>query len=123
NCRRLMQRWEWDAASTLARRLINAEREAVADRIRALPGAADGDTVRGIEGDGTRRYFKAMAAHLGAGEGTLAFPRRSRRPPRDPVNAFLSFTYGIVLTEVIGAIEAIGLDPQVGFLHRPRPGR
>ena len=48
---------------------------------------------------------------------------RSRRPPRDPVNALISFLYGIVLTEVVGALESVGLDPQIGFLHGCRPGR
>lgn len=123
NCRRMMRRWAWDTSSSLDRRVIEQEITGVGDRLAALATAGDGDTVRGIEGDGSRRYFKAMALHLRADDKTLAFPRRSRRPPRDPVNALLSFTYGLVLTEVIGAIEAVGLDPQVGFLHRPRPGR
>jgi CRISPR-associated protein Cas1 len=56
-------------------------------------------------------------------DSPLRFETRSRRPPRDPVNALLSFCYGLVVTEITGALEAVGLDPQVGFLHRPRPGR
>ena len=123
NCRRLMQRWAWDARGALDRRVIAAEIEGVDARLGALSSARDGDTVRGIEGDGSRRYFKALAVHLESGEGSLSFPRRNRRPPRDPVKALMSFTYGVVLTEVVGAIEAVGLDPQIGFLHRPRPGR
>lgn len=123
NSRRAMKRWEHDADSSTARRVIRQEVGAIEDRLRTLPFAEDGDTVRGIEGDGSRRYFKAMALHLGSGGGRLDFGRRTRRPPRDPVNALLSFAYGLVLTEVIGALEVVGLDPQVGFLHRPRPGR
>jgi CRISP-associated protein Cas1 len=53
----------------------------------------------------------------------MVFGSRTRRPPRDPVNAALGFAYGVLLTEVAGAVEALGLDPQVGFLHGVRPGR
>jgi CRISPR-associated protein Cas1 len=123
NCRRMMRRWACDAASSLDGRVIEQEITGVEDRLVALVTARDGDTVRGIEGDGSRRYFKAMAVHLRTSDHVLSFPRRSRRPPRDPVNALLSFTYGLVLAEVIGGIEAVGLDPQVGFLHGLRPGR
>ena len=51
------------------------------------------------------------------------FSGRTRRPPRDPVNALLGFCYGLMLTEFIGALEAVGLDYQMGFFHRPRSGR
>lgn len=123
NCRRLMQRWAWDARDSVTRSTIRSNVEIVETRIRALASAADGDTIRGFEGDGSRRYFKAMAAHLGTSGATLTFERRSRRPPRDAVNALLGFVYGLVLAEVIGALDAVGLDPQVGFLHHVRPGR
>jgi CRISP-associated protein Cas1 len=123
NCRRMMKRWVWDASGRAQRAVIQSEIDAVAQRIGALHAAGDGDTVRGLEGDGSRRYFKALAIHLQEHESKLSFPSRTRRPPRDPVNALLSFTYGLVLTEVIGALESVGLDPQIGYLHRARPGR
>jgi CRISPR-associated protein Cas1 len=123
NARRLMVRWSADARAWLERGIIEREADVIAQRLAALPTAGDGDTVRGIEGDGSRRYFRAMAMHLGEAEPQLAFERRSRRPPRDPTNALLSFTYGLLLTEVIGALESVGLDPQVGYLHSARPGR
>jgi CRISPR-associated protein Cas1 len=122
NARRAIQRWSWDATGE-TRRIMERESEWIADRIRYLSGAADGDKVRGIEGDGTRSYFRCLGLHLGHGEHILSFVRRTRRPPRDPVNALLGFTYGLVLTELVGALDAIGLDPQIGFLHRPRSGR
>lgn len=122
NCRRMMRRWTWDTNRTALREAIRDEVAAIETRITALPTAATGDTIRGIEGDGSRRYFKCMAAHLGAGDH-LTMRRRSRRPPRDPLNAALSFTYGLVLAEVVGALDAVGLDPQIGYLHQPRPGR
>ncbi|MHB8319076.1 MAG: CRISPR-associated endonuclease Cas1 [Acidimicrobiales bacterium] len=123
NCRRAVQRWSWEAQGSM-RTEMEREHDAISDRIRDLTsGTLDGDKIRGIEGDGTRRYFKCLALHLDTGDEVMTFPRRSRRPPRDPANAVLSFTYGLVLAEVVGALEAVGLDPQVGFLHRPRSGR
>ena len=122
NCRRTMQRWSWEEVGG-SRRVMELEIEAVGERIRSLAGTSDGDKIRGIEGDGSRRYFACLGIHLAGGESLMSFTRRSRRPPRDPVNALLSFMYGLVLTELVGALDAVGLDPQVGFLHRPRSGR
>lgn len=123
NSRRAMQRWAWDQPDRVARRVIESDAEVISDRLRALASAEDGDTIRGIEGDGARRYFRALALHLRAADDAFSFERRSRRPPRDPANALLSFVYGLVLVEVVGALESVGLDPQVGFLHTARPGR
>ena len=122
NCRRSIQRWAWDSKGE-KRTIMDHESRAISDRIIDLGDTTDGDKIRGIEGDGTRRYFRCLALHLNTGDETMNFVRRSRRPPRDRTNAVLSFTYGLVLAEIIGALEAIGLDPQVGFLHRPRSGR
>lgn len=101
NCRRAMQRWSWDARGH-ARWVIEREVDAIADRIGALRTAGTGDHVRGIEGDGTRRYFKCAGMHLRMADSLFAFERRTRRPPRDPVNALLSFTYGLLLAETRG---------------------
>lgn len=122
NYRRLIARWA-DSASTPERSMMVNERSAIADRLGALTTAADGDLVRGIEGDGTRRYFKCLRAHLTSSRVALRFDGRTRRPPRDEMNALLGFLYGLVLSEVVGALDAVGLDPQVGFLHGLRPGR
>jgi len=122
NCRRALQRWSWDAPDSV-RRLIEWEIEGIGDRLSALASTSDGDKIRGIEGDGTRRYFKCLGMHLGMANELFLFERRSRRPPRDPINALLSFTYGLVLAELVGGLDAVGLDPQIGFLHRPRSGR
>jgi CRISPR-associated protein Cas1 len=56
-------------------------------------------------------------------EGSLSFRTRTRRPPRDPVNALLSFLYGLLTSETSGALQTVGLDVQIGFLHAARPGR
>ena len=122
NCREMIQRWGWDA-DDLRREVFVHEAEMLRERIHGLEGVVDGDRIRGIEGDGSRRYFKCMAIHVNSGEHRFTFERRTRRPPRDPVNAVLSFVYALVLGELIGALDAVGLDPQIGFLHRPRSGR
>jgi CRISPR-associated protein Cas1 len=122
NYRNLLHRWAWDARPP-ERSMLLVQREVLAERIRGLSGLVDGDRIRGIEGDGTRRYFKGLAVHLGDRAGVGRFLLRTRRPPRDPVNALLSFLYALVQAELVGAIDAVGLDPQVGFLHGLRSGR
>lgn len=122
NYRRLLQRWSWDA-DRLGQAHLGALQESIAERIRNLSGVDDGDRLRGIEGDATRLFFKGLAHHLDACRVPFRFSARVRRPPRDPVNALLGFVYSLVLAEVIGGIEAVGLDPQIGFLHGVRPGR
>ncbi|MGH2747355.1 MAG: CRISPR-associated endonuclease Cas1 [Actinomycetota bacterium] len=122
NCRGLLTRWAWDAEGT-DRKALEQDKSAVQRGIEALGSARDGDHIRGIEGDSTRRYFKGIRTHLSAVGSPFDFSTRSRRPPRDPVNAMLSFMYALVLTEVTGALETLGLDPQVGYLHGVRPGR
>ena len=98
---------------------------AAAARVRqAILGAAVASTMdqlRGQEGIGTRVYFSAFAQLLRPGD--LNMPGRNRRPPRDPVNAMLSFVYALLLNDCISALTAAGLDPAVGFLHTDRPGR
>lgn len=102
---------------------MKVSREAVGERIARLPTARDGDTVRGLEGDATRRYFQGLGAHLAERTDVGSFLNRNRRPPRDPVNALLGFLYGVAQAEVEGALDGVGLDRQVGFLHGLRPGR
>lgn len=120
NYRRLLQRWSWDAHDAVEWTLFD-NIAVIDERIRALPGTENGDKIRGIEGDATRRYFKGLRAIL-YGSG-FTFESRNRRPPRDPVNALLGFAYGLLLSEVTGAVDGVGLDPQIGFLHGVRPGR
>ena len=119
---RMMRRWAWDAEGPI-RAHIEEQVSIVAERLAGVSAAPTGDHLRGLEGDASRRYFKAVRAHLGSQTGVLRFPERSRRPPRDPANALVSYVYGLVLAQVGGALDAVGLDPQVGYLHGLRPGR
>ncbi|HWE95176.1 MAG TPA: type I-C CRISPR-associated endonuclease Cas1c [Tepidisphaeraceae bacterium] len=81
------------------------------------------DSVRGLEGEAANAYFGVFDHLITAQKEGFAFKGRSRRPPMDAANALLSFLYAMLGHDARAACEAAGLDPQVGFLHRDRPGR
>ena len=96
----------------------------LAASIRALPAAASLDALRGVEGEAARNYFSAVNLLVRADlRADFAMDGRSRRPPRDRMNALLSFFYSMWMNDCRSACEAAGLDPQIGFLHALRPGR
>ncbi|WP_127469902.1 type I-C CRISPR-associated endonuclease Cas1c [Thiomicrorhabdus aquaedulcis] len=82
------------------------------------------DSIRGIEGEAAAFYFGVFDELIlpSVGEG-FEFNTRSRRPPLDRVNALLSFLYSVVGNDISAALQGVGLDPQMGFLHQTRPGR
>lgn len=81
------------------------------------------DVTRGREGDSARVYFSVFDHLIVAQKDGFRFRVRSRRPPLDNVNALLSFLYAMLAHDCTSALESVGLDPAVGFLHRDRPGR
>lgn len=81
------------------------------------------EELRGIEGDAARTYFSVFDKLILSSHPEFAFKGRNRRPPLDPVNCLLSFLYTLLAHDVRSALETVGLDPAVGFLHRIRPGR
>ncbi|ALU45905.1 type I-C CRISPR-associated endonuclease Cas1c [Pseudoalteromonas rubra] len=83
----------------------------------------DYEQVLGLEGEAAAHYFAAFADVIKANQNRDLFNGRSRRPPKDPVNAVLSLLYSVLGQEISGALQGVGLDPQVGFLHKERPGR
>ena len=83
----------------------------------------DSDTLRGIEGEAASLYFSVFNELILQQKSDFQFKGRSRRPPLDYVNAMLSFTYTLLTGIVASALESVGLDPYVGFLHTDRPGR
>ncbi|MEI6972614.1 MAG: type I-C CRISPR-associated endonuclease Cas1c [bacterium] len=91
--------------------------------IRLLEDEQDLDAIRGREGDISRVYFSVFDRLITAQKDAFFFTERNRRPPLDNINALLSFIYTLLANDCVGALEAVGLDPQVGFLHRDRPGR
>ncbi|HDL5349093.1 TPA: type I-C CRISPR-associated endonuclease Cas1 [Mannheimia haemolytica] len=90
--------------------------------LQQLKTADNLDLIRGIEGDAAARYF-GVFSHLIKENSGFHFDGRNRRPPRDGVNALLSFLYSIVGKDISGALQGVGLDPQIGFLHADRSGR
>jgi len=81
------------------------------------------DVLRGMEGEAGRTYFGVFDHLIVAQKESFFFHERSRRPPLDNTNALLSFFYSLLAHDACSALEGVGLDPQVGFLHRDRPGR
>ncbi len=79
--------------------------------------------IRGIEGEAAHLYFSVFDELIRAQKEDFYFHERSRRPPLDNVNALLSFVYSLLTNDVKTACEAVGLDPQMGFLHTDRSGR
>jgi CRISPR-associated protein Cas1 len=105
----------WDALQTLVP--IQASlRSSPSGTSQPLPL----DTLRGKEGAAARAYFSGLA---GVMPPALGFTGRNRRPPRDPVNACLSLAYTLLHVQAVGACQAVGLDPLLGFYHRPSIGR
>ncbi|WP_257812555.1 type I-C CRISPR-associated endonuclease Cas1c [Aggregatibacter actinomycetemcomitans] len=104
----------------------NAQLQSAVDSLnvslRQLAQAENLDEVRGIEGDAAARYFGVFNLLIRENTG-FHFGGRNRRPPRDGVNALLSFLYSVLGKDISGALQGVGLDPQVGFLHADRPGR
>lgn len=81
------------------------------------------DEIRGKEGEASHIYFSVFDCLIVSQKEAFKFTQRSRRPPLDNINALLSFVYTMLANEVVSALESIGLDPAVGFLHRDRSGR
>jgi CRISP-associated protein Cas1 len=90
---------------------------------RQLAKATDIDSIRGLEGDAANAYFGIFDKLIRRDEAKMRFNGRSRRPPLDAPNAVLSFLYVLLTSDCRGVLETVGLDPQMGFLHRDRPGR
>jgi CRISPR-associated protein Cas1 len=105
----------------------NSRLEAVAQRLATnldeLKTVAEVDVIRGIEGIAANDYFGVFDLLITANKDSFFFHQRSRRPPLDNTNALLSFLYVLLAHDVESALEAVGLDPAVGFLHCDRPGR
>lgn len=86
-------------------------------------GAQSAESLRGLEGESANVYFGVFDDMILQQKEDFSYRGRSRRPPMDPVNALLSFTYSLLTSMCVNALETVGLDPYAGFLHTERPGR
>jgi len=124
NCRTVILRASRERADTAPE---TAELDRAAMRLAQICGEVQSttglDSVRGHEGDAARVYFSVFDHLITAEKENFFFRGRSRRPPMDRTNALLSFVYTLLTHDIASALEAVGLDPAVGYLHRDRPGR
>lgn len=105
-----------------SRILANAESR-LTEYLRRLEKPIPIETLRGIEGEAASSYFAAFPQLITIKDEAFTYTGRNRRPPLDPINALLSFVYTLLVHDCRSALEGVGLDPCVGYLHTDRPGR
>ena len=127
NQRSVLQRAMRDYRNDLepsGREALSAVTNRLTQIVRRISNDHDSiDRLRGFEGEAARLYFSVFSYLIRAPDPEMAFNGRNRRPPRDPMNALLSFLYTLLVHDCSSAAESVGLDPAVGFFHRDRPGR
>jgi CRISPR-associated protein Cas1 len=95
----------------------------LSNSLNLIKGCVDLEQLRGFEGEAASQYFSVFDDLILQQKESFYFVQRNKRPPLDNVNAMLSFAYTLLTNDVASALETVGLDPYVGFLHRDRPGR
>jgi CRISPR-associated protein Cas1 len=123
NSRQVLMRGRRDMANSADRQLLAPVIEDLSGYLVGLPQEIDLDDLRGTEGIASQEYFSVFDKLITAASADFAFSIRSRRPPRDRMNALMSFLYSLGVSDCVSALEGVGLDPQVGCLHVLRPGR
>jgi CRISPR-associated protein Cas1 len=123
NSRTVLQRALRDHGEKLNSQALKDVSARMSYYLERLYGETQLDALRGIEGDAAHMYFSVFSELITAQKDDFIFEERNRRPPLDNVNSLLSFVYTLLAHDVRSAIESVGLDPAVGFLHRDRPGR
>lgn len=123
NCRKVLQRAVRDHGLLVDKPLLTKTSAALKESLQILPDCTDTETIRGFEGAAAKQYFSVLDNLILQQKDDFAFNGRSRRPPTDKFNALLSFLYTLLTNDVSSALEGVGLDPYVGFLHQDRPGR
>ncbi len=123
NSRLLLMREARQTHDAEAEYALRDAAQSMATTIEALGKTNSMNAVRGNEGRAGALYFSVFNHLVRTPDDAFTFDGRNRRPPRNPVNALLSFLYALLRVECQAACEGVGLDPQIGFLHVPRPGR
>jgi CRISPR-associated protein Cas1 len=122
NARHVVLRAAREAAAE-DRNFLGEGAAVIGEIIVRLPARDDLDSLRGDEGDAAAIYFSLFERMIRGDRAVFGMRRRSRRPPLDRTNALLSFLYTLLRADCAAALEGVGLDPQVGYLHALRPGR
>ncbi|MBN1767360.1 MAG: type I-C CRISPR-associated endonuclease Cas1 [Prolixibacteraceae bacterium] len=123
NSRNVVQRALRDHGNESNRKSLSEASEILSLRQKQVLKADSPETLRGLEGDAANTYFGVFNFLIVSQKDEFRMNGRSRRPPKDKVNALLSFVYTLLAHEVQSALESVGLDPYVGFFHVDRPGR
>jgi CRISPR-associated protein Cas1 len=124
NTRQVLQRGARETKLDTEANALTRTVDDLAASLRALSTASNLDVLRGVEGEAARQYFAGLNLLVRADQRPFfQMEGRTRRPPRDRLNALLSFLYALWMNDCRSALETAGLDPQVGFLHALRPGR
>jgi CRISPR-associated protein Cas1 len=124
NARHVLLRGAREATDNEDAKILTASANSLRSSVRSLQQATDLDSMRGIEGDAAKVYFSALNGVVRReARQHFGMDGRTRRPPRDRINALLSFLYSMLMNDCRSALETVGLDPQLGFLHAVRPGR
>lgn len=123
NCRTVLGRALRDHSDKLNVDDVREASQRINSSLQRLQSDLPLNVLRGFEGEAAHTYFSVFDHLITSQKEDFIFRERNRRPPLDNVNCLLSFLYTIVLHDVRSALESVGLDPAVGFLHRDRPGR
>ncbi|MCR4287305.1 MAG: CRISPR-associated endonuclease Cas1, partial [Deltaproteobacteria bacterium] len=123
NCRTVLLRTARERAGDKCAEYLLSASSHLARILKSLERETSLDILRGMEGEAARAYFSVFDNLILTQKEDFYFTERSRRPPLDNLNAMLSFIYTLLAHDVSSALEGVGLDPAVGFLHRDRPGR
>lgn len=123
NCRKVIERALRDHAMLVDVKTLAQASGFLRETLTALPRCGSIGELMAFEGSAAKIYFGVFDQLILHQRDAFTFQERSRRPPLDNMNAMLSFLYVLLTNEVVSALEVVGLDPYVGFLHQDRPGR
>jgi len=123
NCRKVLDRAVRDHSMLLNVEALTGASNFMKETLRAIPGCKSIPDLMGFEGSAAKIYFGVFDHLILQQRGDFFFKERNRRPPLDNMNSLLSFLYTLLTNEAASALETVGLDPYVGFLHQDRPGR
>jgi CRISPR-associated protein Cas1 len=123
NCRKVIERAVRDHALLVNVKALSGASAALKEILKTIKDCKTIDDLMGFEGSAAKIYFGVFDQLILQQREAFFFKERSRRPPLDNLNALLSFLYTLLTSEVSSALETVGLDPYVGFLHQDRPGR
>lgn len=123
NCRKVLERALRDYAMIIDKDALGKASAFHKQILRTLPNCKHTSELIAFEGSAAKVYFSVFDHLILQQKEDFRFEERNRRPPLDNMNALLSFLYTLLTNEAVSALEAVGLDPYVGFLHKDRPGR